>query len=143
MQSLGEKQRLFCSYVGQLLVWCYAHGYECTFGDAARSDEQAEINALGTEGRRQLVELLSKYGLFYKLAQCIANNVGSGIRGSLHELRLAIDLNLFINGVYVTDSDKYKLVADYWKSLNPLNCWGGDFITKDGNHFSMTHEGRK
>lgn len=29
----------------------------------------------------------------------------------------------------------------YWKSLHPDNRWGGDFVSKDYNHFSMLYGG--
>lgn len=114
--TLGEKQRLFTKCVGQLINWSYANGYELTFGDAFRSPEQAALNA----------------------------QKGSGIANSLHTQRLAIDLNLFINGVYQSDSSVYKPLGDFWKSLDAGCCWGGDFTTRaDGNHFSITWNGVK
>lgn len=114
--TLGEKQRLFTRCVGQLITWAYQNGYELTLGDAYRSPEQAAINA----------------------------QKGSGIANSLHTQRLAIDLNLFINGEYQTDSKAYKPLGDFWKSLDPGCCWGGDFHTRaDGNHFSITYNGIK
>jgi hypothetical protein len=114
--TLGEKQRLFTRLVGELIAWAYQHGYELTFGDAYRSPEQAALNA----------------------------KAGSGIANSLHSQRLAIDLNLFINGTYQSDSHAYKPLGDFWKSLDAGCCWGGDFQTRaDGNHFSITHDGVK
>jgi hypothetical protein len=71
---------------------------------------------------------------------------GSGIKNSLHLDKLAIDLNLFINGVYKTDSKDHKPLGDYWKSLSTKDyqcCWGGDFKKPDGNHYSIEHEGIK
>lgn len=112
--SLHEKQRLFTRYVGMLIGWAYKQGYELTFGDAYRSPEQAAKNAAD----------------------------GTGIVNSLHTKRLAVDLNLFIRGEYITNADAYKPLGEYWKSLDPLNRWGGDFANrKDGNHFSIEHEG--
>lgn len=112
--TLGEKQRLFAKNIGLLIAWCYVNGYELTFGEALRTQAQADANAKS----------------------------GSGISNSLHLLRLALDVNLFINGVYQTESAAYKPLGDYWKSLHPLNRWGGDFMNRpDGNHFSITHNG--
>ena len=114
METLGEKQRRFTRLVGKLIEFAYASGYELTFGDAYRSPEQAKANAAA----------------------------GSGISNSLHTQRLAVDLNLFVFGVYITDGAKYKPLGDYWKGLGPDCCWGGDFTTRpDGNHFSITHGG--
>jgi hypothetical protein len=64
------------------------------------------------------------------------------MRGSLHYIRLAQDLNLFINGEYKDQSADYEPLGTYWKSLHPLNRWGGDFKNSDGNHFSMTYGGK-
>lgn len=112
--TLGEKQRLFCKLVGQLIAWAYANGYELTFGEALRMQAQANANS----------------------------SSGAGISNSLHLMRLAIDVNLFTQGVYQTASEAYKPLGVYWKSLHPLCRWGGDFVSRpDGNHFSLEHEG--
>ena len=113
--TLGDKQRLFVRLIGLLIVWAYTNGFELTFGEALRTQAQANLNAAS----------------------------GAGISNSLHLLRLALDLNLFISGVYQTDSAAYKPLGEYWKSLHPLCRWGGDFARPDGNHFSLEHEGRK
>jgi hypothetical protein len=113
--TLGEKQRLFTRLIGKLIEYAYGIGYELTFGDAYRSPEQARLNA----------------------------QAGSGIVNSLHCERLAIDLNLFKDGVYQTDSAAYKVLGEYWETLGPECCWGGWFSKPDGNHFSISHGGRK
>lgn len=146
--TLSEKQRLFTRNFMHFLVWAHAKGYEFTFGEAYRSDEQAEINAIGPVGRAQVATILKNYHIA-NLATKIENNMGSGVRGTLHEIRLAVDMNLFIDGKYITDSEAWRPLGEYWKSLHPLNRWGGDFKDKlgrskpDGNHISMEHEGRK
>lgn len=111
--TLSEKQQYFCSLVAKLIVWANAHGYGLTFGEAWRTLEQAELNAKS----------------------------GIGISNSLHRIRLAVDLNLFINGVYQTNSEAYRPLGEFWKTLDPLCCFGGDFKSKDANHFSLEHEG--
>ena len=113
--TLGQKQRKFARLVGKLIEWTYANGYELTFGDAYRSPLQAAANAAA----------------------------GTGIARSLHTQRLAIDLNLFVNGEYQTASEAYAPLGAYWKTLDPDCCWGGDFSKPDGNHLSLTHEGIK
>lgn len=57
------------------------------------------------------------------------------IRGSFHSKRLAIDLNLFIDGVYREDTKSYTPLGLYWESLG--GSWGGRFSAPDGNHFSL------
>lgn len=141
--TLGQKQRLFCSLIAELIRWLYANGYECSFGEATRSDEQAEINAIGAVGRTALVAHLRTNSKWNLLAEKIKNNTGSGIRGSLHEKRLAIDLNLFKDGVYQMNTTAHEPLGAYWESLHPLCRWGGRFTSPDGNHYSIEHEGVK
>ncbi len=109
--NLGQEQRQFTQLVGKLITWAYAHGYELTFGEAYRTPEQAALNAAK----------------------------GSGISNSLHTKRLAVDLQLFIAGVYQTDTEAYKPLGEYWESLG--GAWGGRFSKPDGNHFSLEFEG--
>ena len=118
--TLGEKQRLFAKLIGELLVWCYANDYEVTFGEAQRSQAQADANAAS----------------------------GKGISNSLHLKRLAIDLNLFLDSsleadedVYQPKSEAYLPLGKKWESMHPLCRWGGRFSRPDGNHFSLEHEG--
>jgi hypothetical protein len=113
--TLGEKQRLFAKNIGRLIAYAYATGYELTFGEAWRTPEQAKLNAA----------------------------TGKGIAGSLHQDRLAVDFNLFKDGRYLATSEDHALLGAYWKTLHPDNRWGGDFSKrKDGNHYSMTHDGK-
>lgn len=58
---------------------------------------------------------------------------------SLHRSRLAIDLNLFKEGEYLTETSDHEPLGVFWESLHPLCRWGGRF--EDGNHYSITHEG--
>ncbi len=53
---------------------------------------------------------------------------------SRHLQRLAGDLLLFKNGTYLTTKPDYTPLGQYWKSLDPLNRWGGDWGW-DANHF--------
>ena len=114
--SLSQKQREFTRRVAHLIDFAYSRGYELTFGEALRTDAQAKLNA--------------------------AN--GSGISNSLHRLKLAVDLNLFIDGVYQTKSEAYKVLGEFWENLSTPDAqctWGGRFRKPDGNHFSITHNG--
>jgi hypothetical protein len=113
--TLGDKQRRFTELIGRLIQWAYANGFELTFGEAYRTPEQAALNA----------------------------QKGSGIANSLHTQRLAVDINLFLGGVYQTATDAYKPLGEHWESLHVLARWGGRFSKPDGNHFSLEHEGVK
>lgn len=63
--------------------------------------------------------------------------------GSLHYSRLAVDLNLFVEGEWISDGSHpaWEELGIYWESLHPLCRWGGRF--GDANHFSITHGGKK
>jgi len=54
--------------------------------------------------------------------------------GSFHYRRLAIDLNLFIDGEYQETTEAHTELGEYWESLG--GTWGGRFKHKDGNHYS-------
>jgi hypothetical protein len=58
---------------------------------------------------------------------------------SNHYKRLAVDFNLFIDGIYQEYTDAYKPLGEYWESIG--GAWGGRF--NDGNHFSLEHKGVK
>ncbi|HFJ4332287.1 M15 family metallopeptidase [Serratia liquefaciens] len=110
--TLSEKQQLFTKLIAQLILWADEKGYRLTFGEAYRTPEQAALNA----------------------------KKGSGISNSLHTKRLAVDLNLFINGQYQTNSTAYLPLGEFWESIG--GSWGGRFRDRpDGNHFSLEHEG--
>ena len=113
---LGDRQRLFMWCMSELLDYIYDQGASVTAGDFARKDNRGHMP------------------------------------GSMHYDRLAADLNLFIFSIdgtweYVESYDQSPVLWDrlgtYWKSLHPLCRWGGDFETRDLNHFSITAWGRE
>ena len=116
--TLRQKQSRFVYLVGQLIIHATDLGYELTFGEAYRSPIEAAR--------------LAKLGL--------------GIINTLHAQRLAIDLNLFKDGVYLDQTPDYLALGEWWEAQStPIyTCtWGGRFWRADGNHFSLAHEGRK
>jgi hypothetical protein len=70
---------------------------------------------------------------------------GIGIKDSQHCKKLAGDLNLFKDGVYLSNTWEHKPFGEYWMTLNPDNRWGGDWNGNhrtdegedDGNHYEM------
>lgn len=64
-----------------------------------------------------------------------------GHPNSVHRKRLAVDLNLFKDGKYLSATEDHKVLGEWWKSQHPLARWGGDF--EDGNHYSFEYEGMK
>lgn len=115
--TLLDQQQCFARNVGLLLSWIYSQGYSVTFGEAERPQVTADA--------------------YFK--------AGKGISNSLHLVRLAIDLNLFKGGVYSSRTADHAPLGAYWKTLHPLNRWGGDFehCPPDGNHYSMEFGGRQ
>lgn len=112
--TLRQKQSLFVRLVADLILHVYAQGYELTFGETIRSAQDAA--RLAAEGK--------------------------GIAASLHSQRLAIDLNLFRDGRYLSGTESHRLFGEYWEGLHPLCRWGGRFQQQDGNHYSLEHDGR-
>lgn len=114
--SLSKKQQRFTQCIGLLIHYAYTKGYALTLGDAYR-----DPRVHGKEGEK----------------------VAYGAANSQHKRRMAIDLNLFVDGKYITDGNHpaYKDLGEYWKSLDGDCAWGGDF--GDANHFSFEHNGFK
>ncbi|MDH1236573.1 M15 family metallopeptidase [Stutzerimonas stutzeri] len=110
--TLGNKQRHFTRLVGLLIEYAYQQGYELTFGDAYRDPR-----------------LHGEMGVKKSYSSAKSN----------HKIRLAVDFNLFKDGKYLTATEDYTKLGEYWESLG--GCWGGRF--QDGNHFSLEHEGCK
>ncbi len=113
--KLGKKQELFTTLYWRLLQHIEEAGYQVRVGETWRSKAAAEDNA-----RR-----------------------GVGIINSVHRLKLAVDLNLFKNGVYLTSSDDHQAFGTWWEDQHKLCRWGGRFKNRDGNHYSLEHNGVK
>jgi len=56
-------------------------------------------------------------------------------KNSNHYDRLAIDLNLFKDGGWLTKTKDHISLGRYWESLDPDCRWGGGW--GDGNHYEM------
>lgn len=110
--TLGSKQRKFTLMIAQLIQWAYEQGYELTVGDAYRDP---------------------------RLHGQVGEKKGYGASGSLHKERLAMDLNLFKDGKFLTTTEDHKPLGEKWESMG--GSWGGRF--NDGNHYSLEHQGRK
>jgi hypothetical protein len=60
-----------------------------------------------------------------------------GSRRSKHHERLAIDLNLFRDGKYLTETQDHAELGEWWESIGGV--WGGRF--SDGNHYQAADAG--
>lgn len=108
--TLGSKQKKFALMLAHLVVWAFENGFEVTYGDAFR-----DPRAFGKVGIRD----------------------GYGRANSLHKMRLAVDLNLFKNGKYLTKTSDHLILGTKWEEMG--GDWGGRF--DDGNHYSYGHQG--
>lgn len=113
METTRQKQSRFAYWVAMLILKAIELGYEVTLGEAWRPPETAKINADNKKG----------------------------IKNSLHIDRLAIDLNLFLDGKWLQSTEDHRELGEWWESQGDDHCWGGRF--GDGNHYSFKHEGRK
>ena len=111
--TLRQKQSLFVRLIARLIIEVDRRGYELTFGECWRPPETAALYA------RQ----------------------GRGNKRSLHSLRLAFDLNLFKNGVYLRTTAAHQPLGEWWEQQHELCRWGGRFA--DGNHYSLKHGNMK
>lgn len=57
------------------------------------------------------------------------------MKNSKHYSRLAIDLNLFKDGKYLTKTEDWTVFGEYFELLG--GKWGGRFKNPDGNHFEL------
>lgn len=64
-----------------------------------------------------------------------------GRKNSNHKLKLAVDLNLFKNGDFMTTTEAHKELGEWWEQQHELCAWGGRF--NDANHYSIMYQGRK
>lgn len=108
--TLREKQSVFLVNFAKLILWIHDQGWEVTAGELLRTREQQASYV--------------KAGL-------------SKTMDSRHLVKLAGDLNLFINGVYQQAKAPYEPLAIYWKSLHPDNVAGYDWGW-DPAHFEMS-----
>lgn len=113
MSELLDMQVRFARLVPRLIDWAFENGYEVTGDQWERSTTAAAENA----------------------------SSGAGIIDSLHTLKLAIDLNLFRDRILLESVEGYKPIGEYWKTLDLLARWGGDFSKPDADHFSLEYQG--
>jgi len=102
-----DVQWRFASLVAHLILEANRLGYNVTLGEAWRHPVMAAWYAAR----------------------------GKGVRESFHTKRLAIDLQLFRDSVYLTSTEDYTPLGVWWEAQG--GTWGGRFKRADGNHFSL------
>lgn len=115
--KLLQKQFEFGLLLPLLLAKATELGYQYTLGEIQRSQKEAN-----------------------RLAK-----LGVGSKNSVHRLKLAVDLHLFRNTIYLKDTESHRALGTYWETLSAgkdFTChWGGHW--GDGNHYSIGHGGVK
>jgi hypothetical protein len=111
-ETLRQTQSRFAAMVPGLINKAISMGYEVTLGDAYRDP---------------------------RLHGAAGVKLGYGSANSLHKVRLAIDINLFKDGVFLQTSEDHLPLGEWWESQG--GSWGGRF--KDGNHYSMEYGGMR
>jgi hypothetical protein len=70
---------------------------------------------------------------------------GPHLRGGGHYNGLAVDLLIYDeHGQYLTNGDHraYVALGEHWVTMDSLARWGGDFKSRDSNHFSFAWGGK-
>jgi len=122
VSELKRLQIYFSDAVGDLLAWCKMNEIYVRYGETYRSPEEAER--------------------LYKK--------GVGARISAHTNRLAVDF-IFCRievseDIIDCERNVYEKAGLFWKSLNCVARWGGDFKNAkydDIYHFSFEYKGVK
>lgn len=56
-----------------------------------------------------------------------------GKKNSEHKNCLAVDIDLYLDGKYLENTEDHRPLGMIWKNLGGI--WGGDFRSPDGNHY--------
>ena len=120
--STLDTQSEFTRLVARLIDKAFELGYEVSLGDAYR--DPRVHGALGVK-------------------------MGYGHPKSAHKTRLAIDLNLFKGGTFLSATEDHRELGEWWEKQHELARWGGRFKDStgkpapDGNHYSLEWNGIK
>lgn len=110
MSGLVAAQAKFLADAARLILWCQERGWVVTGGELHRTVEQQQAHVRA--GRSKTMQ-------------------------SLHLQRLAIDLNIFVDGRLTYERSVLAPAGLFWESLDPLNSWGGNGVKfVDTPHFS-------
>ena len=111
-ESLGQKQQRFMRMLPRLIDKAHEMGFELRGGDLFRDP---------------------------RVFGAVGESKGYGHPKSAHKNKLAIDLNLFRDGRFLADTEDHRPLGEWWELQAPDARWGGRF--KDGNHYSLEHDG--
>lgn len=111
-ETLLQKQKRFAKMLPRLIDKAHELGFEITIGDAFRDP---------------------------RVHGPVGVKLGYGSSMSVHKLKLAVDINLFRDRHFISDTEGHRKLGEWWESQG--GSWGGRF--NDGNHYSLEHEGCK
>lgn len=111
-----EARCLFTKLIAELTTWIFSHdGWEINFSEGYVKDTDAKDGDYD----------------------------GPHKKGGTHYLGTGIDINLFVDGVWINSNHTvWHIIGNRWKLMSPLCRWGGDFPQKDYNHFSIAYGGQ-
>jgi len=91
-----------------------------------------------------LLLFLQRNGIKYSIGECwrrrelqkaLKEKGWSNTEEGGHQDKLAIDIFMWIDGIFIgytwENRDRLLFVGNFWKSLNPLNVWGGDWCINE------------
>jgi len=117
--SLSTLQQEFTHCFALLILHAEQLGYRVTMGDGYR-----DPRSHGKIGE--------------KLMDADGKKI-YGRKNSNHKRRLAHDINLFLDGVFLQETEHHRVLGKYWETLHPMARWGGHY--NDGNHYSFLYKG--
>ena len=112
--TLGSKQELFSRMIPLLYLYAQFHGYQIRTGDVFRDP---------------------------RLHGDIGEKKGYGHKNSAHKNKLAIDVNITKDGVYLQGmaaADAHNFLHNFWDLIG-----GANRIPHDLNHYSLEHQGMR
>ncbi len=133
-----DEQSAFLLDISLLIQFANKNGFQVTSGEFERSPE---LQLIYFHGKKVIGD-----GKEFRVVDSRARTTTLKTN---HSVRRAADLHFFINKEYIflwktkegkEDIERIKKamkpIADFWKSLNPTNVWGGDWKSLfDAPHF--------
>lgn len=110
-------------------------------GEKTPAEGQAQGEAMTLREKQSkfadMVSVLLRFAIVrgYEITFGDAYATDGHSRNSKHYRRLAIDLNLFKDGVYLTETEDHKELGKFWEGIGGV--WGGNFKYPDGNHYEL------
>lgn len=140
--SLQAARIEFTRCVAKLLAFGLENGYALMLDEGKRGKQQAEWNATHCGRYFNGVRCEKTRGV-HGTPNVQHSFTPVGIKESVHNSGLAIDLYIMVDGQISDDFGAYATLGGCWKAMHGLARWGGDFENLDLGHFSFEWKGRK